>query len=118
MKGKAKDYLLLHLMLLAFSFGGVCSKMAAGYPFLSMGFMLCYGAELLLLAGYAFGWQQILKRLPLTAAYANKGVTLIWALIWGVLFFCEQVTPQKIIGIVLVLAGILLYVKAGADDDG
>ena len=73
MKGRAKDYLLLHGMLLVYSFCAVCSKLAAGYPFLSLGFCICYGTELLLLAGYAVGWQQILKRLPLTAAYSHKG---------------------------------------------
>lgn len=117
MKGRAKDYLLLHGMLLVYSFCAVCSKLAAGYPFLSLGFCICYGTELLLLAGYAVGWQQILKRLPLTAAYSHKGVTLFWGLLWGVLFFSEDVTPKKLIGIALVLTGILLYTKAGVQDE-
>ena len=117
MKGKAKDYALLHILLAVYSFGGVCGKLAAGYPFLSIGFCVCYGAELLLLAGYAFGWQQILKRLSLTAAYSQKGVTLLWGLLWGVLFFSEPVTPQKLAGILLVLCGIVLYAKAG-DENG
>lgn len=116
-QGKAKDYLLLHGMLLVFSLCGVCSKLAAGYPFLSIGFCICYGTEILLLGGYAVGWQQILKRLPLTSAYSHKGVTLLWGLLWGVLFFGEHVTPNKLIGIALVLAGIILYTKAGAQNE-
>ena len=71
--------------------------------------MLLYGAEILILAFYAIGWQQFIKRMPLSAAYANKAVTVVWGCIWGVVFFQEQLSVGKIIGAVLVLAGIALY---------
>lgn len=71
----------------------------------------------MLLGVYAIGWQQIIKRMPLTAAYANKAVTTVWGLVWGVLFFKERVTFGKIIGVILVVAGVALFGIAEAAED-
>lgn len=103
-------------MLLLFSLSGVCAKLAAGHEFMSPGFILCYGGMVAILGVYAIGWQQIIKRMPLTAAYTNRAVTLIWGIVWGVLFFQERVTPIKLLGAAIVLAGIVLYALAG--DEG
>ena len=102
-------FFLLHILLLVYSFSGVFSKMAAGYDFLSVKFCLCYGGLILILGIYAICWQQIIKRIPLTLAYANKAVTVIWGMIWGVLFFGENITVTKVIGAVIVIAGVILY---------
>ena len=111
---KQKSYLLLHLLLLLYAASSVCSKLAAGADFLSPRFLLCYGAALLLLAIYALGWQQVIKRLPLTVAYANKAVTVIWGLLAGLLFFQEPLTVRKLLGAALVIAGVVLF--AFSDD--
>ena len=92
-----------------YSTGGIISKLAAGQPFLSLPFILLYGCQILILAFYAVGWQQFIKRMPLSVAYANKAVTVIWGCIWGVLIFHEYLTPGKIIGGLLVLCGVALY---------
>lgn len=113
MKGnKIKSYIVLHLMLMLYSMSGICSKLAAGEDFLSFKFCLLYGCILLLLGLYAIGWQQIIKQLPLTTAFANKAVTIVWGLVWGVLFFHETVTVGKVLGIVMVGLGIILFVKS------
>ena len=57
---------------------------------------------------YAIIWQQILKRMPLTVAYANKPVTLIWGIIWGALIFGEKITVNMLIGAAVIFAGIYL----------
>lgn len=106
---KYRTLFLLHLLLMVYSMSGIFSKLAAGQPFLSIRFCLYYGAILVLLALYAVGWQQIIKRIPLTLAFANKAVTTIWGLIWGVLFFGENVTMGKILGVVLVVAGVVVF---------
>ena len=49
----------------------------------------------------AIGWQQVIKRIPLTTAFANKAVTVVWGLVWGALFFREAVTPGKLLGAAL-----------------
>lgn len=64
------------------------------------------------------GWQQIIKRLPLTTAFANKAVTVVWGIIWGALFFKEPVTIGKIAGAVLVILGVVLYAYADKEAGG
>ena len=67
---------------------------------------------ILLLGFYAIGWQQIIKRLPLTTAFANKAVTVVWGIIWGAVFFQEKVTIGKVIGAILVILGVVVYANA------
>ena len=109
MKSEAKRYVALHLFLMIYSTAGILSKLAAGKEFLSLPFLFLYGAEILLLAFYAFGWQQFIKRMPLSVAYANKAVTVVWGCLWGVLFFREHLSAGKVIGALLVLIGVALY---------
>ena len=108
-KERIKSYILLHMVLLLYSMGGICSKLAAGQSFLSLKFILFYGILLLNLAVYALLWQQILKCLPLVTAYANKAITVIWGMLWGYLFFQEQIRVQQIIGGLIILTGIILF---------
>ena len=103
---------MLHLMLMVYSMSGIFSKLAAGQAFLSVRFCLYYGMILVLLGLYAIGWQQIIKRMPLTLAFANKAVTTIWGLVWGILFFGEQVSMGKLLGVVLVVAGVAVFSTA------
>ena len=110
-KEKAKMYFLLHILMLIFSSSSICSKLAAQEAFLSVRFCMYYGMVLFILVIYAVCWQQILKKLPLVTAYANKAVTILWGLIWGRLFFGEQVTIQKIIGAIIIVGGIYLVVS-------
>lgn len=109
MDKNVKTIIALNIMLMIYSLSGVCSKLAAGEEFLSAGFFVYYGIIIALLGFYAIGWQQIIKRIPLTVAYANKAVTVVWGLVWGILFFHEGVTWNKVLGIVLVVGGVVLY---------
>lgn len=70
---------------------------------------------LLVLLVYALGWQQVIKRIPLTLAFMNKAVTIVWGILWGFLLFGEQVNVGKVVGAILVIAGVVLFAKA---DDG
>lgn len=115
-KQKMKIIFLLHLMLMIYSMSGICSKRAASVPFLSVQFCFYYGMIILLLAFYAIGWQQIIKRLPLTTAFANKAVTVVWGIIWGFLFFHESITSGKVLGALFVIMGVVLYSYADRED--
>ena len=88
--GRAKTLIALHLLLLVYSLSGIFSKNAAREPFLSPMFILLYGGMLVILFIYAIGWQQILKRLSLSMAFANKAVTVIWGMVWGFFIFGES----------------------------
>ncbi|MBI6873597.1 transporter [Clostridium aciditolerans] len=108
---KIKSYILLHMMLLMLSIGGIFSKLASRQEFLSVQFISLYVGSLIVLFIYAIAWQQILKHIPLTVAYANKGISLIWGMIFGNVFFSEVITLNMIIGAVIVFLGILMVVS-------
>lgn len=110
--GTGRVFFFLHALLAIFSFNGVFSKLASQHPFLSARFILLYGCGIAFLGVYAIGWQQVIKHLPLTTAYANRAVTVIWGIIWGVLLFHEQLNAPKILGAFIVLAGVVLYALA------
>ena len=113
---EAKALVALHALLAVYSLSSVCAKLASGFGFMSIGFVGCYGGMIALLGVYAIGWQQIIKRLPLTYAYANKAVTVLWGIVWGVLLFHEQVSALKLLGAAVVLAGVVLFSLAEKDD--
>lgn len=118
-KQTMKVLLALHALLVVYSSSGIFSKIAANQPFLSWKFCLCYGMVIALLGVYAIGWQQIIKRIPLTMAFANKAVTIVWNIVWGVLFFNETITSAKLVGSLLVIVGVVIYVtepKEAADE--
>lgn len=114
-RSKFSTLFALHLMLMLYSMSEICSKNAAGESFLSVRFCLYYGTVILLLGVYAIGWQQVIKRIPLTTAFANKAVTVVWGLVWGALFFREAVTPGKLLGAALVIAGVILFERADGE---
>lgn len=114
-RSKFSTLFALHLMLMLYSMSEICSKKAAEESFLSVRFCLYYGTVILLLGVYAIGWQQVIKRIPLTTAFANKAVTVVWGLVWGVLFFREAVTPGKLLGAALVIAGVILFERADGE---
>ena len=97
-------------MLMVFSLGVVCSKLASTQEFLSFPFFLFYGLLLLSLAFYAVMWQQFLKVMPLTTAYANKSVIIIWGMIWGSVIFGEKITWNMILGALIIMIGVYLMV--------
>lgn len=105
-----KVILCLHILLFIYSLESVCSKMAASQEMFSFPFFLFYGLVLFLLFFYALAWQRILKYMPLTVAYANKGITIIWGMLWGAVLFHETITLKTIIGGVIILAGIYMVV--------
>jgi len=108
--------LALHALLLVYSTSGIFSKSASAEPFLSPMFCALYAGMIAVLGIYAIGWQQIIKRLPLTLAFANKAVTVVWGIVWGALLFGETVTWQMVVGGIVVIAGVALFGYADARD--
>ena len=106
-----KYLICLHVVLLLYSISSIFSKMAALQEFLSFDFILFYGGVLFLLFLYAIFWQQIIKKTPLTTAYANKSVVVIWGMIWGSLLFKEHITIKMMVGALIILVGVYLVVS-------
>lgn len=71
-----------------------------------MGYILCYGAELFILGLYAIIWQQIIKRIDLSLAYANRASAIFWSALWATIFFHEQLSIKNIAGIFVIFIGI------------
>lgn len=109
MRTHARSLLGLHLLLALYSVTNIFSKLASAQDFLSWQFVVYYGLVLVILAAYAVGWQQAIKRMPLTTAYANKAVTVVWGIVFGVILFGEGVTVPKVVGAALIIAGVVWF---------
>ena len=114
-----KDFLMLQIVFLIYSLTSLTQKLASSFLPKNAGsteelvqqlfnwkLILSAGLVVLLLGVYALLWQQVIKRFELSVAYANKAITLLWALVWGIFIFHEEITPGKVIGILLVMVGI------------
>ena len=99
---------LLQAGVAIYSAGTVCSKLASAQPVLSVPFCAWLFAQVFMLFLYALIWQQAIKTIDLSVAYANKAVGIFWALLWGVLLFHEGVSAGKVSAILLVVAGTVL----------
>ena len=111
-KSKIKYFIALHIELFILSLSGICSKMAAQNQFLSFWWIFWYALVILNLAVYAIVWQQIIKHLPLTTAYANKAIAIVWGILWGIVFFGEHIKWNMIVGAVIVIIGVIVVVKS------
>jgi len=110
LKNKLKDYIFLHVLFFVFSLSAVCGKFAAAEPFFSIMFFVWYSLALFILFIYAIFWQQLLKRMALTAAFMNRAVVIVWGMVWGTLLFKETITIYMIIGACVIFIGIGLVV--------
>ena len=105
--------MLLQVSFLIYSCSSVVAKFASGNEVLSFKFILFYGLEVVILGIYALLWQQVIKKYDLSIAYANKAVTLIWALLWSVILFKEHLKWNQIVGVLIVIAGIYMLNTTG-----
>jgi len=74
---------------------------------MSLKFILLYGSVLFILFLYALLWQQVIKKMNITVAYANKAITVIWGMMWGMILFGEQISLNKIAGALIIIAGVI-----------
>ncbi|MFQ8689004.1 MAG: EamA family transporter [Blautia sp.] len=110
--GRIRDYILLHLNILLFSFTSVFSKMASTqlnekglyslkvYLYLFLMLLNCFL--------YALAWQKVIKKFDLNVAYANRSVYLIWSQVWAVAIFHENLSVRNILGLLTVFVGVLI----------
>lgn len=107
LNSKKMAYGLLYVALLLYSLVFVFYKLAVESPWYYIGALMAIGI-------YALLWQQVLKKLPLVTAYANKGIVVIYGMILGALFFKEAITWNMLLGSVLIIAGMI--VVAGGEE--
>ena len=114
-KIRFRQILVLQLVVIIYTFSSIIAKVASGTEPFSLQFILFYGADVAVLGIYALLWQQMIKRFPLSVAYANRSMALCWSLLWSILIFGNEVTPQNLAGILLVIAGTWIV---NSDDSG
>lgn len=107
-KTKLNSFLFMHIAFLVYTLYPLLGKFATRYELLSFPFLALYCVVFGVLFVYAILWQQVLKKIPLTTAIANKSITIVWGMIFGLLIFREQVSLKMIIGASLILSGILI----------
>lgn len=112
---KAKNIVLLHVIIFLYALSSICSKYASSLEFFSLKWILIYALQIFILGCYALLWQQVLKRMPLNFAFANKSVTLVWGMIFGVVIFKETLSVLNIVGAGIVLVGVIFMVTANSD---
>ena len=110
------DIILLQMVVVIYSINTVIAKFVSEQAFLSFKFIVLYLLEFLVLGIYAVFWQQMIKRFELSIAYANKAMTLLWSLLWSVLIFGDSVTPAKVGGVLLVIAGTIILNSEAIDE--
>lgn len=82
-----------------------------------MKFIMLYGLVLVCMGIYALVWQQVIKKLPLNVAFANKSVTVIWGMVWGCIFFHESITSKMVLGALIVIAGVIMVITGGEKEE-
>lgn len=107
---KIKSFVFLHISLFVYSLGAVFSKKASEEVFFSCRFVAFYGIVLIILVFYAIMWQQVLKKMKLIVAYANKAVTVIWGLFWGAIIYKEDIDILNILGTFIIILGVYFVV--------
>lgn len=69
---QAYSYLLMYFSFFIYSLSGIVTKIASRQDFLSLKYIFCFSIIILILGIYAVLWQQILKKIELSVAMANK----------------------------------------------
>ncbi|MCI5920269.1 MAG: EamA family transporter [Roseburia sp.] len=91
-----------------YSFSTVVAKFASRQTFLSWQFLLLYAVEIGILGIYAILWQQMIKCFPISVAYANRAIGLLWTLLFATVFFQEKINLQNAIGVIIVIIGTMI----------
>lgn len=112
-----KDIIFLQAIIVIFSISSVIAKFASGQAFLSFKFILFYGLEIVALGIYAILWQQAIKKIELSIAYANKAMCVLWSMIWAVIIFHNEITYKNVIGVILVIAGTIVLNHSEGEDE-
>ncbi len=106
-----KTVFSLLAIFLLYSTVPILAKVISQFDLNSGAFWLGLCSILGVLGVYALLWQQLLKRIPLSTAYMFRGSTLIFVLIFSVIFLGDTVTLFNCLGAVMIVIGMALFAK-------
>lgn len=102
-----KQIVLLQAIVVIYTVSGIMAKFASAGETLEK-VILFFGLDLMFLGIYAICWQQMIKIFPLSVAYANRAMALLWSAVWAKIIFGEQIGIKQMLGIALVVVGTLV----------
>ena len=102
-----KQIVLLQAIVVIYTVSGIMAKFASAGETLEK-VILFFGLDLMFLGLYAICWQQMIKIFPLSVAYANRAMALLWSAVWAKIIFGEQIGVKQMIGIAFVILGTLV----------
>lgn len=105
---KLKNIIILQLIIVLYTITGIVAKIASKYKFLSYKFILFYAFEIIILGVFAMFWQQIIKKFNISVAYSNKGMAILWSLLWSAVIFNEKISINNILGALIIIIGIVV----------
>ena len=111
------DIIMLQSAVMIYSLSTLAANFASQHEFLSLGYIMYFGLDFIILAIYAVLWQQIIKRFQLSIAYANKAQTLMWSMLWNFIILSQGITVKKVIGVIIVVIGVVVMNYASTDKE-
>lgn len=102
-----KQIILLQGIIIIYTISGIMAKFASGTE-VWLEIFLFFGLDLLFLGIYAICWQQMIKIFPLSVAYANRAMALLWSAVWARIIFGENINLKQMLGIGLVIIGTVI----------
>ena len=102
-----KQIILLQAIIVIYTISSIMAKFASAGETLEK-IILFFGLDLMFLGIYAICWQQMIKIFPLSVAYANRAMALLWSAVWARIIFGEQITVKQIFAIGLVIVGTVI----------
>ena len=111
------DIIMLQSAVMIYSLSTLAANFASQHELLSLGYIMYFGLDFIILAIYAVLWQQIIKRFQLSIAYANKALTLMWSMLWNFIILSQGITVKKVIGVIIVVIGVVVMNYASTDKE-
>ena len=111
-----KQIVLLQAIIVIYTISGIMAKFASAGETME-NILLFFGLDLMFLGIYAICWQQMIKIFPLSVAYANRAMALLWSAVWAKIIFGEEIGFKQMAGIALVILGTLI-INTEKEEDG
>lgn len=102
-----RQVIILQMIIIIYTLSGIMAKIASSAETMQK-LVLFLGLDVLFLGIYAICWQQMIKIFPLSVAYANRAVALLWSAVWAKIIFGEDISTKQMLGIVIVILGMLI----------
>ena len=103
MAGNKRLFFELIGVNLIYASESIFTKMASRQSIMTWKYFLWIAGAVGVMGIYALLWQQIISKTSVSTAYMFKGSSLVFVLLFSVLFFGETITTTNIIGSIIIV---------------